>query len=73
MKPNIVLAQIMIEAAGTHDRSYIPGTGKHGVSIIQACERAAQVAKQPTLAQPAYLLLKYTWNDALDWAKEQLS
>ncbi len=42
-------------------------------SLSQACDEAAEkVGFGQIDTQPIYLLLRYTWNDILDWAKERL-
>lgn len=45
------------------DRFYLTDIG-------QATHDAAKAAGQPELAYVAHLLLKATWNNALDWAKD---
>jgi hypothetical protein len=43
--------------------------GFYALSLFDACARAAaDMGFDKRMTQPIYLLLKYTWNDALQWA-----
>jgi hypothetical protein len=67
-----ILAQIVKTAAETHEKSWSKKSSTYRISIEEASNRMANGAGHPGLARPVYLLLKYTWNDVLDWADNLL-
>lgn len=83
MKANIMLAQIIEDAAEKHEKSFdkqaAEKANKEGklvdfntfykVSIAEAALSAAWAKGCIELAQPAHLMLKTCWNDILDWAE----
>lgn len=74
----LILAQAILDSARVREESFdsaryqkefdeqkivINSEEYYGVSLQQAC-----FTTNPELAVPVYLLLQYTWNDAIDWA-----
>ncbi len=50
-----------------HAMAAVDYTEFYGKTLEEACNEASDA-----LSYPVYLLLKYTWNDAIMWAEEQL-
>lgn len=57
------LAAVSAANNGTHDNP----ERHYKLSLRDACVRACP----DDLVEPTYLLLKYNWNEALDWANER--
>ena len=65
------LAEAVKLAANLHEYSYNQEDFKYKLKLEEATDQAAEQCgfdKRGNL--PIYLLLKYCWNDILDWAEQ---
>lgn len=63
------LAKLVQKTAEIYESSFVKHQMKYGMTLREAAEQACP----KELAFPVYLLLVYTWNDALDWASDTLT
>jgi hypothetical protein len=75
---NKKLAAIVKRAAQLREESWVDSKnlnhiGGYTLSLEDACIDAAKEHGEPECGRLVYLALYGWWNDALDWAEEQLS
>lgn len=69
--PSIELARMVRNMAARHEDSWASQATEshpHGHYALDL----ADMSQETPLSYPVYLLLKYNWNDALDWADRVL-
>lgn len=69
---NRSLAILIHRAAEAHAQAHWKTPAEASKMLYETCVYVCNNHTQPAIAEIVYYLLKYTWNESIDWAETQL-